>query len=217
MSSIFTGAIFKQAGTRLVFGTLLLVLAGCSGTKNVLPQANFPIPLVDKTPITMGIHLDPALREYVYTETVGKKGEWNVALGPVQVELFNNLAQGMFAEYTVVEGDAEPIGSVEGVDAVLRPSIAELQFALPEQTRSNYYEVWIRYNFQLFDANGTLISEWPLPAYGKANKNDFGNSNRGVEAAALAACRDAMAFFAINFDRDPAVKQWLDMRGTPDT
>lgn len=201
--------------TLLISMLALLGLSGCSSTRNVELEANFPVPLVSKVPIAMGVHLTPEIREYVYTEKIGKSNEWNVAVGPVQQTLFANLAQGMFDNFQVIAADTAELAPQAAMDAVLKPSIEQLQFALPDQTRTNYYEVWIRYNFQLYDPAGELISEWPLPAYGKAHKKDFGNKQRGVEAAALAACRDAMAFFSINFASEPAIEQWLQSMRTP--
>ncbi|MFT7651396.1 MAG: hypothetical protein ACI9ON_003147 [Limisphaerales bacterium] len=186
---------------------LLAVVGGCSGTKNLSLDAQFPVPLIKKQPVIVGLHLDEALRTFTYNEVIAKKGEWNVAIGPVQEKLFTNLASGMFSGYKVVDETAN-----SDLDGTLKPEITDLQFSLPEQTRSNFYEVWIRYKFQLYDGEGQVIAEWPLPAYGKASKRDFGSSYAGVEAAAIAACRDAMAFFAINFSKEPQVKAWLDSR-----
>ena len=193
----------------------LVLITGCAGTKDVAFEGNFPVPLIKKTPLRMGLALDETLTQYVYQEKIEKKGEWNVSLGPVQESLFTNLAEGMFTGYEMVAAPADAAPSIAGVDAILKPEITDLQFSLPDQTRSNFYEVWIRYTFRLYQPDGTLVSEWPLPAYGKASKRDFGNSSAGVKAAAIAACRDAMAFFALNFTKEPAVKKWLDGRASP--
>lgn len=184
----------------------LLLLSACTGTRTVNIESNFPVPLMQKNALHMGLLLDEDLLNFSYQEKIEGKGEWNVPVGTVQRELFANLSSGMFTEYSFV---ASVPSAETQVQAVLKPAISDLQFSLPEQTRSNFYEVWIRYTFQLFDAGGNLIAEWPLPAYGKANKKDYGSANKGVTAAAVAACRDAMAFFAINFKREPKIEQWL--------
>lgn len=184
--------------------TVSWLLASCSTTKNLALETTFPVPLVNKVPVTMGVHLDEELLGFVYNETIEKKGEWNVDVGSVQTELFDNLATGLFEKHQMINADAAP-----GLDGILKPAIEELQFSLPSQTRSNFYEVWIRYNFELYDSNGNRIGDWPLPAYGKASKEDFSSSSSGVTAAAVAACRDAMAFFVLNFGKVPAVRQWL--------
>lgn len=180
------------------------LLASCTSTKNLALETTFPVPLVNKVPVTLGVHLDEELLGYVYTEEIEKKGEWNVDVGAVQTELFDNLATGLFEGHQIISADVAP-----GLDGILKPKIEELQFSLPSQTRSNFYEVWIRYNFKLYDSNGNPIGDWPLPAYGKASNEDFSSSSSGVKAAAIAACRDAMAFFVLNFNKVPAVQQWL--------
>ena len=193
---------------------LLAGLSACAGTRNLTLETNFPVPLVPKAQVTMGIALDEDLRGFTYNETIEGKGEWNVELGSVQQALFNNLASGMFEGHQILTEVSTSDGTIPpnipaNIDGLLKPTITDLQFSLPEQTRSDYYEVWIRYTFKLFDADGQLVTEWPLPAYGKANKKDFGNAGNGVEAAAIAACRDAMAFFAINFYKDQDIQRWL--------
>ena len=192
----------------VVWASVFFLLNACVGTTRLEIEGTFPIPLMEKTPVSLGIHLDDDIRNYVHKETIGKTGAWEVSIGPVQKNLFNNLAAGVFEGYAFVESNSITAASTP-LDGVLKPTIAEVQFSLPKQTRSDYYEVWIRYEFQLFDRAGSLIGNWKLPAYGKANKNSYGSSSKGLQAAAMAACRDAMAFFSINFSREPVVQKWL--------
>ena len=182
-----------------------LLVSGCAGTKQLDLQGDFPVPLMAKAPLNMGIHLDSELTSYTYTEEIEKKGEWVVALGPIQQPMFTSLAAGLFASHRFVD----QLGNDPALDGAIRPAIKEVQFSLPEQTRSDYYEVWIRYQFQLYDREGNLIGEWDLPAYGKASNKNFGNASSGLQAAAMAASRDAMAFFSINFASEPVVRKWI--------
>ena len=192
----------------VVWASVIVLLSACASTKRLEVDGTFPIPLMEKTHVSLGIHLDDDIRSYVHKEAIAKNGEWEVSIGPAQQNLFNNLAAGVFEDYAFVESNSITSESLP-LDGVLKPAIAEVQFSLPIQTRSDYYEVWIRYEFQLFDRAGTLIGNWKLPAYGKANKNNYGSSSNGLQAAAMAACRDAMAFFSINFAREPVVLKWL--------
>lgn len=187
----------------IVFAACLLI-AACTGTKKVALDNTFPVPVMQKTPVRIGILLDETLRNYTFSGKVDKRGAWDVDIGTVQQPLFNNLATGLFEAHAFVDS---PTG--HGFDGVLTPQITDMQFSLPAQTRSNFYEVWIKYEFELSDVNGNSIARWTLPAYGKANNKDYGGSSSGIRAAAIAACRDAMAFFAINFGREAAVRQWL--------
>ena len=195
-----------KRASRWLLPVLALTLSACaSSTKRLELEGSFPIPLIAKSPVNLGIHLDDTLTSFIHKETIEKKGSWEVSLGPAQKELFSNLATGVFQNYQFVDGlDVEA-----PLDGVLKPAIAEVQFALPSQTRSDYYEVWIRYDFVLYDRAGTPVGQWKLPAYGKASKTNYGSSSNGLQAAAMAACRDAMAFFSINFAREPVVQQWI--------
>jgi hypothetical protein len=188
--------------------TILLAIGACTGTKRLEVEGSFPVPLMEKTPVSLGILLDEDLTSYVHTETIERKGTWEVSVGPAQVQLFNNLGSGVFEAYQFVESISET-ASDQPLDGTLKPLIKEVQFSLPTQTRSSYYEVWIRYEFQLYDRAGTLVGQWKLPAYGKANESNHGSASSGLQAAAMAACRDAMAFFSINFSREPVVAAWL--------
>ena len=96
----------------------------------------------------------------------------------------------------------------------------EMQFSTPEQTSTDYFEVWVRYQFQLYSRDGVILGEWPLTAYGKANTQNYGfvTTEPTLREAALAACRDAMAFFTVQFRTIPVVQQWLSaelLQGTP--
>jgi hypothetical protein len=191
------------------WGILIAVtaLAGCGGASVTVP-ALFPVPVVERLPLTMGVHLDDALVNYVFTEDLGEGGEWEIELGRAQEQMFTNLLSGMFDGVYRVADPQQPDASVAGV---LVPSITEVQFSTPLQTRTEYFEVWVRYQFRLYDRDGRLVTEWPLTAYGKANEDNYGLQSRApaLPAAAVEACRDAMAFFTVQFRSIPDVQRWL--------
>jgi hypothetical protein len=203
-----SGAVSSMLNCRAC--SLVLVLAalgGCGGASVSVP-ALFPVPLVDRIPLPMGLHLDESLTGYVHAEELEEQGEWEIDLGSAQTQMFQNLLSGMFDSVYTVANPAEPGGEVAGV---LVPNISEVQFSTPLQTRSDYFEVWVRYRFQLYGRDGELLGEWPLTAYGKADEDNYGLQSRepALQAAAVAACRDAMAFFTVQFRTVPEVRQWL--------
>ena len=156
----------------------------------------------------MGVHLNPDLQAYVHSEKIESAGNWSINLGDAQRPMFKNLLIGMFDQMAFV---ADPQSPSADLDGVLVPNIEEVQFSIPSQTRSDYYEVWVRYQFKLYSGDGQLLADWPLTAYGKAKQRNYGmqTDQPGLQAAALAACRDAMAFFAVQFHGVPHVKDWL--------
>lgn len=182
-------------------------LYGCAGATVTVPTT-FPVPLVEKLPLRMGVHLTPELLDYTHHEELENLGEWTIDLGDAQEPMFRNLLTGMFEDYALV---ADPRSPDANVDAVLVPNIEEVQFSIPSQSRNTYYEVWIKYQFQLYSRDGTLLADFPMTAYGKANEKNYGMQadEPALQAAALAACRDAMAFFTTQFQAIPPVKDWL--------
>lgn len=156
----------------------------------------------------MGLVLNTELTDYVHEEKLEKNGNWVIDIGAAQQPMFENLFRGLFTNF-------ETLPKVDGQstahNGVIVPSITQVQFSIPSQTRTDYFEVWIKYQVQLFDEQ-TLIAEWPITAYGKANVRNYGlvSTNQALTAAALAACRDAMAFFALEFSAEPKIKAWLD-------
>ena len=181
------------------------LLAACAGGSVAVPTS-FPVPLMEKVQLPVGIHLDDALNGYTHIETVEGRGEWEIELGSAQRSMFDNLLEGMFIGHRFVErADAQN----PDVAAVLVPSIEELQFTLPSQTRTEYHEVWIRYHFRMLDNRGNVLGDWPLMAYGKSHQQNHGGASASLRAAALDACRDAMADFAIRFRSFPGVSAWL--------
>jgi len=205
-----------RSGAALLCAALLappLLLGGCAGATVEVPTS-FPVPLVSQYPLRVGVHLSDELTSYVFEQSLEGGGDYSIDLGGAQTTMFQALFTGLFDGVEVVGDPANPSADVAGV---LVPKIAEVQFSTPEQTRSDFYEVWIRYEFTLHDGDGSLLGNWPLTAYGKANRNNYGMSGASppLTAAALAACRDAMAFFTVQFESVPTVRGWLQSLTVP--
>lgn len=185
----------------------LLVMAllgsGCASTRVEL-SGDFPVPLVAPSPTRVAIVLSPELLNYVHTETLARGGDYSINVGAAQKLLFQRLAQGAFDDYELTTQLA-----ATSYDGSLVPVIEDLQFSTPAQTRTDYYEVWIRYRFDIYDQTATKLGSWDLPAYGKANVANHGNDNQGLYAAAIAACRDMAAMFSLNFSSAQTANQWL--------
>ena len=181
-------------------------LAGACAGGSVAVPTGFPVPLVEQVPLPVGIHLDDALNGYIHAESIEGQGDWEIELGSAQRSMFDNLLQGMFIGHRFVE---KPDAHNADVAGVLVPSIEELQFTLPAQTRTEYHEVWIRYRFRMLDNRGNVLGDWPLTAYGKSHQQNHGGASASLRAAALDACRDAMADFSIRFRSFPGVQDWL--------
>ena len=103
-------------------------------------------------------------------------------------------------------------GSSPAVDGIIAPSIDEVQFAIPDQTGGDFYEVWISYKLTLFDGGGNNVAELPLIGYGKANERNFGQLGQQTPAlheATTWALRDAAAELSFRFREKAEVQDWL--------
>jgi len=189
--------------------SILIGLAGCMTTSvEVDEETVFPIPLVNKIPLTVGVHLSDELLGFIHQEDLGDNGKFVIDIGDAQPTVFKNLFVGMFDNVALVDDPTQPSVEVAGT---LVPTIAEMQFSAPFQTRTDYFEVWIRYQFALYGRDGERLGDWQLTAYGKANTQNYGLNTTPptLRAAAMQACRDAMAFFTVQFVREPVVQTWL--------
>ena len=204
------GAKSAKLTTHVLVGFALFT-AGCSGAQVSL-ENQFPTPLLEPIPIKAGIVLNEQLLSYNHNEEIQGSGKFNIHIGSAQRNMFSRLGDGLFSEYSVLG----QLAGNETVDAILLPEIMQMQMALPRQTRSEYFEVWMRYRFHFYDNEANLIGSWDLPAYGKANQNDYRGDEAGLKAAALSACRDAMAFFSLNFQSESVAARWAaGEKGTP--
>ena len=99
---------------------------------------------------------------------------------------------------------------VQEVDAVFFPTIEEFQLALPEKTKLDVYEVWIKYNMRIVDQSGNSLADWVVTSYGKTPTATFLSVEDGINEAAIVALRDLASSFSLNFSQIPEVQDWLN-------
>ena len=182
------------------------LLFGCTGA-NVVVNTVVPSPLVEPMPLRVGVFFDESLKGYVHEETLEDHGNFRIELGAVQAPVFERVFDALFDETVALPSTA----AADGVAAVIVPVFEELQFAIPAQTRSHFFEVWIKYRIDVYDSKGELIVQWPLPAYGKSNERNFGfmedSKGSGLNEASVRALRDAAAHLSFYFPRVPEVAE----------
>ena len=187
---------------------LLLTLAACEQSVSLRVDTEIPTPVVARMPVTMGIYYPDELRNYAYEENSDERPNWKIESGSSHVALFEQILGSMFEQTIAVAGIEAGAGA--GVDAVLAPSVAEMQFALPEETRSDFYEAWIKYDMELYDPTGNPIASWSITGYGKSSTEFMKSRDKGLNAAVNQALRDAGARFALGFSQVEAVGAWLE-------
>ena len=198
--------------------TALVLLSAC-GAKQVVVQGQFPSPLVERLPLTLGVWYveDFANHEFFDESKSKKESDWIVKTGEAQVQMWDTLLSGMFESLVHMQAKPDPDTLNQVVDAVLIPHIEELQYAIPTHTNIKVYEIWFRYRFELVSTRGDPIAEWSMTAYGKTPTAFLHSDEAAVNLAAVMALRDAGANFVVNFTRVPDVQQWLQQkRGDPE-
>ena len=197
------------ASFRLLVLLILVALISSCGVSNLVVEGNFPTPNINKIPLSMAVYYDQALREFSYMEysETGRE-EINVESGESHINLFNAVLPAMFEEVVEIEGFDDP--KALEVDAVFAPVIEEFQLALPEKTKLEVYEVWIKYNMRIVDSSGDSLADWVVTSYGKTPTETFRTVEDGINEAAVVALRDLASSFSLNFTRIPEVQDWLN-------
>jgi hypothetical protein len=200
---------------RIALAALLLGLLGGCGPTRVVVKGDFPAPLIEPLPITLGVWFDTDFTHHeIFDEATSRKeSSWIVNTGAAQVQMWDTLLAGMFKQVVHLTSPPGPGGSNPGVDAVLIPHVEELQYAIPAQTNVKVYEIWMRYRFDLVTPDGTPIAQWTMTSYGKTPTAMLQSDQEAVNLAAVMALRDAGANFATHFTRVPAVQDWLRGKG----
>jgi len=198
----------------LLAAVSLLLLTACAN--EVVVEGNFPAPLLDKLPLSIGVYYDPEFRSHEFYDKAGSREEndWIVKTGEAQVQMYNTLLPGMFDEVVMLNElpRRDRVDAVldQNIDAVLVPHVAELQYSIPNHTKINVFEIWMRYRYELYGPDGELLADWTMTSYGKTPTAFLQSAEAAVNLAAVVALRDAGANFAMNFSRVPEVKQWLE-------
>lgn len=193
--------------------TALLVGVGLTacGPSRVIVEGEFPPPLIEPLPVTLGIWYDEdfAGHELFDEARTKRESDWIVATGEAQIKMWDTLLEGMFDN--LVHLEKAPGTGVTGpdVDGVLIPHVDELQYAIPSHTSVKIYEIWMRYRFELVTPDGKPIGEWTMTSYGKTPTAFLRSDEAAVNLAAVMALRDAGANFATTFTSVPAVRDWL--------
>ena len=191
----------------------LALLAGC-GPAEVVVKGDFPTPLMQKIPITLGVWYDDEFAHHEFFEEAKTRTEssWLVRTGEAQVQMWDSLLAGMFSRVVYMNARPGPGQMNPAVDAVLIPQVQELQYAIPAQTSVKVYEIWMRYKLELVTTGGKPIADWTMSAYGKTPTAFLQSDQEAVNLAAVMALRDAGANFATTFTQVPAVRDFLQRK-----
>ncbi|GAA6167277.1 hypothetical protein [Sessilibacter corallicola] len=188
----------------------VLALSGCSNS--LVVNAKFPKPVSEPIGITMGVVYSDELKNYTYEEKEDERSKWKIGIGEAHQTLFENVFEEMFA-------NSQKLSTLEensaNLDLVLFPTISEFQYSSPRETHSKIYEVWIKYNMQVYTGNGDLVADWIMSAYGKTPSAFLKSREDAMNQAIVIALRDLGASLVSGFTKVPEVKSWLEQKRAP--
>lgn len=185
-----------------------LVLSAC--TSSVTVESEFPTPLVEPLPVHMGVIYDDDLKNYVYAEAVPEQSKWTIVLGDANVAMLKPLFSTMFASVQEVQDVPVQGAAAVQLDGVIRPTLEKFEFDVPVGERDKFVEVWIQYKLTLYKPDGSVVTEWPVSGYGKAEL--VRSREASVNQAAITALRDVGAAISTKFTSQPDVSYWLQER-----
>lgn len=193
----------------LVLFALVGLVSGCATKVEV--TGNFPKPIFNQLPLTIGVYYPPLFSQYTYQEANEDRSDRTIGIGNAQVQLFSTILPAIFQNVVPVS-QAESPTAAQPLDLVLTMSVDDFQYTVPGETKINMYEVWIKYNMRLLDPQGQLIADWILTAYGKSPTEMMKSEGAALNEAMIVALRDAGASFSMSLDRVPEIRQWLAQR-----
>ena len=172
--------------------------------------ADFPAPLVEPLPVSVGIMLDDALTQYEHYEEIPDQITWTIRLGDANREMLEQILGGMFT--TTADVDSLPTPETESpYDGVIKPELEKFEFEVPVRGRDNFAEVWMQYRLKLYEPDGDLVADWPVSGYGKSEIHRT-KREASLNQAAEVAMREAGAAIVTQFPTQPQVEYWLQER-----
>jgi hypothetical protein len=183
-----------------------IIGAGCASS--VIVESSFPIPLIEALPIRMGVIFDPDLQDYVHAESLPQQSSWTIGLGNANVAMLSPLFETMFAETLTVDDVPLDAATFSQLDGVLRPTLEKFEFDVPIGSRDAFVEVWMQYLLTLYEPDGSVVTEWPVSGYGKAELNR--SREDALSRAAIVAMREVGATISTKFAEQPDVRYWLE-------
>jgi len=187
-------------------GIAALALAGC--TSAVVVESEFPTPLIETLDLSIGLHYDPELRDFIHAEALPRSSTWTIDLGDANLAMLDPLYSQMFTTTREILDLPPSASETANVDAVLSSTLQQFQFDVPRSNRDEFVEVWLQYRLQLLAPNGDVVIEWEVPGYGKAEVSR--DHEEAVHRASIVAMREAGARISTQFMQQPQVSNWLE-------
>ncbi len=197
--------------TRLALVLLLAATGavGCAPTR-FEATSDIPPPLVEKVPVTIGVHLPLEFREKLYEEKRERGGgEYAIGLGKAQAAAFMRVLEAMFEKVVTVSSPAAGAATDPAIRGTLEPVLEDYAFVTPTDSGTSMYAASLRYTIRLYAPGGDLKDSWTFTGYGSQPSSSFpGAGDDALREATRLALRDAAAKLAAEL-REQAVGRGL--------
>lgn len=196
-----TASMYRLCGLLAVAA----LLAGCGPTQ-FEAKSDLPTPVIEKIPVTVGLHIPREFSEKVYAEKRTGQ-EYSIALGKSQSEGFTRMMQAMFTR--VVQLPSAGAVSDPDIRGILEPVLEDFAFVTPADSGTASYAASLRYRVNLYTPKGELTESWTFTGYGAEPASTMpGSGSEALQAATSHAMRDAAAKLVVEF-RDQAIARGL--------
>lgn len=201
----------RQIGKARTIGAIAVTAALYGCASSVVVESEFPTPLVEPLPVSVGLIFSPELHDYIYTEDIPDQATWTITLGDANIAMLEPLFDTMFSETREVSDLPLSASDQRSLDGVIRPMLEKFEFDVPIGERDQFVEVWMQYKLSLYEPDGAVVTEWPVTGYGKAELGR--NREDAVRKAAIVAMREVGATISTQFANQPQVTYWLEEKG----
>jgi hypothetical protein len=199
--------IIKNSCIHLVLLFIFLCPAGCSIKIPVAIGQFDNQPVIERVPLSIGVHYPAHFRDYSHTET--KIIKMHFSLGQPSMALFKQIFTLMFNEVVELGDNSGHDGRGRVLSGVIEPEITSFWCS---QIDDGNFAASISYQFVLYTPEGAEIAR--LVAQGSGYRRyTFGWVEPQMAAVSEDAIRDAAADFMVNFGSHNGVREWLRGQG----
>lgn len=183
-----------------------LFLSACSSSFVLETNATLPTSSVMSWPLKVAVLCEPQTCSHVYIENTSARPNWEVTTGPSQTELLKQTLSSLFTSTVFVDSSNEVSPMF---DFVIKPTLQDIQFSLPNENYLKQYETWLQYHISVKNTRDELIAEFSINGYGKAEDSFFKNKKEGFELATNLAFRDLGAKLILGINQHPKIREKL--------
>lgn len=184
-----------------------LMLNACSSSVTV--DSRFPSPLVSTLPVSAGLYYSDTFANYQYQEKSKDRTDWTIEFGNAQSELLTTVFNRLFSSTQIIRQMPSATTPTQQSQLIFVPTLKDFQYSVPTETKVNIFEVWIKYQMQVYNARGELVADWIVTAYGKTPTAFLRSEEEALEQAIIVALRDWGASLSLGIPKVPELAPWL--------